>query len=273
MTHPDIFTIVRVMGRPRETRCTLNSLALTRGIERLNVNILYAGPFDGEIKPEPRGLAFLDMKGYQRVFDEPMDVDQLIADSGLKNVTVIEEQHLVGGAQPMGLAFRMYQHVAALYPWYLWVEGDILFNPSWLEQTLAMYEEAKPHFKVGIMQPCRLTARHYHDVDPGEQFSFWTRHAQPGPCWLMPREAVGVLDLKKKNWYIGRSSDLESSAKMTTSGFTNLCPKKSVVQHIGRKGGYSTGEGKWLKYGRGGVGFAPEPEVEDLWREFNYDAV
>lgn len=194
----------------------------------------------------------------------------MLEEAGLTQARVVEDSIRTGANESAGRALRLYRHFAPAFPWYLWIENDLLFRPDWLVRTLAVYTAAAQQVKVGIVTPIRRQASHYKLADPGDNAPYLTQGRVPGPCWLLPRNVALMIPPTHRIWREESKWDLVVSKWLEQRGYTHTCPKQSTVQHIGRKG-YTHDDKKWLK-DRGGIGFEPTPEIMDLWREFNWDA-
>lgn len=148
------------------------------------------------------------------------------------------------------------------YDFYAYTEGDVLFNPGWLDQLLELREHVIGQLpegkRIGIGCPIDMAMGWY---EPVEHDIWFEKKWMAAQCYVMDQEAALQIKLDDPIYSQPASGwDKEMPSRLSEQGFVHFTPKgESWAQHIGFYG--VTANGRWPL----GVGFEPAQSVMDLW--------
>lgn len=259
----DIYCAIPTIGRRGRSDyldMTLQTLGQCHGAERLAVHIILTwSPPEG--KYAGSGLTMDDVK------DKAKRAGLHVITSTYLNEQDVPTLGFWGWLKAHQVACDTFDE--GDWPWFWWVEDDILFNPDAIQQLFRLYDEASKTVRVGGINPYQLIGyREYKNLPTNDDEPFFKRSVVVTPGMFLHREAMEQQDISirynPKNW----RSEMSWGRDLYRKGFTHLVPKVSFAQNVLRLG-ITGNKTRWYRHGRGGVGFVPHRSVRLWWEWFN----
>lgn len=247
-----VVMVMRFIGRRRYQTATLESLSRTAGGHEIRIVAIYT----------PTKLV------------GGAAVEQMMAHTDL----ILEKEVLVTGTdarvnQSASVAMQTLVDLAykGRFDYYAFTEGDVLFNPNWLDKLLSLRsvvaKEIKnaPDFmgpqRVGIGCPIDMSMGWY---EPIGHDGWWHKKWMAAQCYVMDAATAKEIDLgdpiyrtmePQSGW------DKEMPSGLSKKGFVHFTPRsESWAQHIGQHG-VTSSPAWWFR----GQGFLCDPAVYDLY--------
>ena len=259
----DIYCAIPTIGRRGRTDfldMTLQTLGQCHGSDRLAVHlILTHSPHEG--KYAGSGLRIKDLK------DKALRAGLTVVKATYLDEKAVPKLGFLGWLKAHQLACDTFD--AGKWPWFWWVEDDLLFNPDTIDGIFHLYDEASKTVKVGGINPYQLIGhREYKNLPTTDREPFLKRSIVITPGMFLSREAMAEQDISirynLKNW----RSEYSWGRHLYRRGFIHLVPKVSLCQSVLRLG-ITGNKTRWYRHGRGGIGFVPHRSVRLWWEWFN----
>lgn len=228
-----VFVFVNCIGRPVETRATLESLSLLDDPDKMRVHLYFAPTED------------MSKEGFETICDETLGD--------------IEVEVLNGAKAPWAdvyvTALEYFSETAddEKYTHFWWWDNDNISNPDCLRRLLDCEDQAgqRSGLKAGVIGPQNIPCAGYTSTNCGV---YTMQSGVAGFSMFMSAAAALSLPVDAPHIWGGRIPDFQLCEHLLRQKFTNMVLTRSAMQHIGKNGGLE---------------FVPDEKVRKIWERFN----
>lgn len=234
------FGLLRVHSRPAYTQVAMRTLAVTRGLDRIDLHVLFS-PTDE-----------FTLAQMQRMAEE----SRLPVVSWIK--TLPESSH----SFRLALLFMRAAVGTGEYERCLWLENDVAYNSDWFERLEELYDKVTSTPGAPPILWAQAINYNLPSIHKVLRDTYVLAHRSGKVAMMIDAAMVRKIAVQDKRWGQDKSSDTIIEEMFRASGLEQhwfLWPVVSAVDHIGRRG-VSTQDDKAFALSRG-IGFVPEPHV------------